>query len=110
MIYSYGLDATGSLLYLSETLSNIARQNNDVKVLVPLHVSGDGSCLVHALSRALVGREIYWHVLRKTLKQDLISNEEWYKKMLGDFVADDDWKEIINECDTNYVPRDDHLG
>ena len=39
--------------------------------LIPIHVDGDGHCLVHALSRALTGRELFWHGLRKNLYDHL---------------------------------------
>ena len=39
--------------------------------LLPIHVDGDGHCLVHALSRALTGRELFWHSLRKNLYDHL---------------------------------------
>lgn len=47
-------------------------------VLVPLHADGDGHCLVHAVSRALVGRELFWHPLRSALKQHLIKHIDEY--------------------------------
>lgn len=47
--------------------------------LVPLHVDGDGHCLVHAVSRALVGRELFWHPLRVGLKHHFITNIDKYK-------------------------------
>jgi len=39
--------------------------------IIPIHADGDGHCLVHALSRALIGRELFWHSLRKNLQDHL---------------------------------------
>lgn len=104
------MDSSGSCTYLSKTLSLITEMNGGETVLAPLHVGGDGNCLVHAVSRALVGREIFWHPLREQLRRHFTSNEEWYKKTIGEFIADDDFQEIVKECDTSYLPRDDRLG
>jgi hypothetical protein len=46
---------------------------------VPLHADGDGHCLVHAVSRALTGRELFWHPLRVGLKQHFDLNIDKYK-------------------------------
>lgn len=34
---------------------------------MPIHADGDGHCLVHAISRCLVGRELFWHALRTNM-------------------------------------------
>ena len=36
-------------------------------IIVHIHV-GDGHCLVHAVSRCLVGRELFWHALRVNMQ------------------------------------------
>ena len=54
---------------------------------------------VHAVSRALVGREIFWHALRENLKQHFRSNLGRYQELLSDFVDLDEWDDIIAECD-----------
>lgn len=51
--------------------------------LVPIHADGDGHCLVHAVSRALIGWELFWHPLRVNLKQHLQDNIEKYKMQFG---------------------------
>ena len=53
--------------------------------LIPLHVDGDGHCLVHAVSRAIVGRELFWHALRTGLKLHLKENLPQYK--VSDILA-----------------------
>ncbi|KAL8614225.1 hypothetical protein ACOMHN_026442 [Nucella lapillus] len=105
-ITGYGRDRSGGGEYLSDTL-NVARDRNDGEDrLIPIHADGDGHCLVHAISRALVGRELFWHPLRLNLMRHLQSNLERYKELLKDFVDVDEWEDIINECQPNFVPKD----
>ena len=52
---------------------------NDV---VPLKTTGDGNCLLHAVSRALWGVEIYYDVLRRLMANELRSNQDWYRKIV----------------------------
>jgi len=49
------------------------------EVLVPIHADADGHCLVHAVSRALVGRELFWHPLRTHLKRHIHEHKDTYK-------------------------------
>lgn len=105
-IIGYGRDQTGSGAYLADTLKLLAPYNDNREVLVPLHVDGDGHCLVHAVSRALVGRELFWHPLRNGLKHHFVNNIEKYKELLGDFINASEWPCIIAECDADYVPVD----
>ena len=42
----YGKDRSGSLLYLHDTLEDIKRANKSQECLIPVHVDGDGHCLV----------------------------------------------------------------
>ncbi|XP_077580982.1 deubiquitinating protein VCPIP1 [Stigmatopora nigra] len=100
----YGKDRSGSLLYLHDTLEEIKRANGDRECLIPVHVDGDGHCLVHAVSRALVGRELFWHALRENLKHNFQQNLERYKALFQDFVDAAEWEDIINECDPLFVP------
>ena len=51
----------------------------DREALVPIHADADGHCLVHAVSRALVGRELFWHPLRTHLKRHIYENKHKYK-------------------------------
>lgn len=78
-IHGYGKDITGSIDYLSETLKQIIDHNGGEERLIPIHSDGDGHCLVHAISRALVGRELFWHPLRCCLKQHFKTNLDNYK-------------------------------
>lgn len=103
-VIGYGRDRSGSLQYLADTLHDIAVFNNDETRLVPIHADGDGHCLVHAISRALVGRELFWHALRVNLGQHLCDNIGKYKQLFQNFVDANEWDDIINECDPYYIP------
>uniref|UniRef100_A0A8C5PTD0 Deubiquitinating protein VCPIP1 n=1 Tax=Leptobrachium leishanense TaxID=445787 RepID=A0A8C5PTD0_9ANUR len=100
----YGKDRSGSLLYLADTLENIKKANNSQECFIPVHVDGDGHCLVHAVSRALVGRELFWHALRENLKKHLKDNLDRYKALFHDFIDVAEWEDIINECDPLFIP------
>lgn len=99
----YGRDNTGSLGYLNDTLGSI-EQANGGNCLIPLHSDGDGHCLVHAISRAVVGRELLWHSLRQNLKDHLQQENMKYLKLFIDFIDSEEWDEIIKEADPNYHP------
>ncbi|XP_045416523.1 deubiquitinating protein VCPIP1 [Lemur catta] len=100
----YGKDRSGSLLYLHDTLEDIKRANKSQECLIPVHVDGDGHCLVHAVSRALVGRELFWHALRENLKQHFQEHLAQYQALFHDFIDAAEWEDIINECDPLFVP------
>ncbi|XP_070603972.1 deubiquitinating protein VCPIP1 [Erythrolamprus reginae] len=100
----YGKDRSGSLLYLQDTLEDIKKANNSQECLIPVHVDGDGHCLVHAISRALVGRELFWHALRENLKKHFMENLSRYKALFHDFIDAVEWEDIINECDPLFIP------
>jgi len=100
----YGRDRSGSLAYLHDTLEEVKKANGGGECLVPVHVDGDGHCLVHAVSRALVGRELFWHPLRENLKQNFKQNLDCYKALFQDFIDAAEWEDIINECDPLFVP------
>ena len=103
-IIGYGRDRSGSLQYLADTLNDITAFNNDETRLIPIHADGDGHCLVHAISRALVGRELFWHALRVNLGQHIRENIDKYKALFQNFVDSSEWDDIINECDPYYIP------
>ena len=56
--------------------------------LLPIHVDGDGHCLVHAISRALTGRELFWHPLRKNLFEHLKKRLSSYIVGAATFIVD----------------------
>ncbi|XP_030630320.1 deubiquitinating protein VCIP135 [Chanos chanos] len=100
----YGKDRSGSLIYLHDTLEEVKKANSNKECLIPVHVDGDGHCLVHAVSRALVGRELFWHALRENLKLNFKQNLDRYKALFQDFIDTAEWEDIINECDPLFVP------
>jgi len=101
----FGRDPSANA-YLSETLGLLLPYNDNKPSLVPLHADGDGHCLVHAVSRALTGRELFWHPLRIGLKQHFITNIDMYKSLLGNFIHESEWPCIIEECEPDYKPPD----
>ncbi|XP_054279819.1 deubiquitinating protein VCPIP1-like [Macrosteles quadrilineatus] len=105
-ISGYGRDESGSASYLADTLALLLPYNENIDTLVPLHADGDGHCLVHAVSRALVGRELFWHPLRVNLKKHFKDHLDTYEKLLGDFVNKSEWSRIIEECDPNFASPD----
>lgn len=103
-IDGYGKDKTGSLNYLRATLELIDEANEYKSCLVPLHSDGDGHCLVHAISKAVVGRELLWHSLRENLRNHLEAENKKYQALFRDFIGNDEWKDIIDEADPNFHP------
>ncbi|KAI8501465.1 Deubiquitinating protein VCIP135 [Branchiostoma belcheri] len=105
-IVGYGRDRSGSMQYLHDTLDAMKKVNDKEERLIPIHADGDGHCLVHAISRALVGRELFWHALRENLKAHFIKNLDQYKALFHDFIDSSEWDDIIEECDPDFTPRD----
>lgn len=65
--------------YLADTLAKISECNGGAAgVLSPFKVEGDGSCMFHAVSRALFGSETFYHVLRRKCAEELEANKAWY--------------------------------
>lgn len=108
-VAGYGRDVSGSLTYLRGTLALVRAHNDGEDRLLPVHVDGDGHCLVHAVSRALVGRELFWHPLRCHLKRHLEEHLAKYKELLKDFVDEEEWPAIIAECDPDFLPPEGEL-
>lgn len=101
-IPGYGKDI--AVDYLQGTLNEIAKVNNGEERLIPIHADGDGHCLLHAISRALVGHELFWHPLLTNLNLHFINRQEDYKNLFIDFIESSEWKDIIAECDPDFVP------
>lgn len=108
-IVGYGRDISGSVQYLSGTLELVKDYNDGEERLIPVHADGDGHCLVHAVSRALIGRELFWHPLRCNLKRHFEENLQNYKELLKEFIDEREWDAIIAECDPDFVPSDGEL-
>lgn len=105
-VLGYGLDRSGSQTYLKDTLSQLCEVNGRQNCLVPLHADGDGHCLVHAISRCLVGRELFWHALRSNLHAHLTSNRERYRNLFKDFYSPEEWEGLIAEAGPDWKPPD----
>jgi len=103
LIPGYGKDTAKS--YLQDTLMEIGKFNDGEECLIPIHADGDGHCLLHALSRALVGHELFWHPLLTNLKLHFTKRQEDYQNLFCDFIEISEWKDIIAECDPNFVPN-----
>ena len=101
----YGRDRSGSVRYLSDILQRLRVSNENKTGLVPLHADGDGHCLVHAISRCLVGRELFWHALRCGLYTHLTANIDRYKEMFKDFYEEEEWDKIIAEAAPDFQPK-----
>ena len=105
-VLGYGRDQTGSEFYLGSMLKKVHQFNKVSESLVPIHADGDGHCLVHAISRAIVGRQLFWHALRCNLKHHFEKNLEIYSEMFSNFMEKSEWRRIIAECEPDYSPLD----
>ena len=105
-VAGYGRDKSGSQKYLRDTLYQVKLANNNTECLVPVHADGDGHCLVHAISRCLVGRELFWHALRTNLHHHLASNLDRYKEIFKEFYSEEEWSDIIDEAGPDFHPPD----
>ncbi len=105
-VLGYGLDRSGSQLYLKDIMSRIQEVNGGVENLVPLHADGDGHCLVHAISRCLVGRELFWHALRSNLHSHLSTYRGRYTELFRDFYSPEEWEGLIAEAAPDWKPPD----
>ena len=103
-VLGYGLDRSGSQSYLKDTLAQLRAGGQEP--LVPLHADGDGHCLVHAISRCLVGRELFWHALRSNLHAHLTSNHQRYRSQFQDFYSPEEWEGLIAEAGPDWKPPD----
>ena len=101
----YGRDRSGSVRYLSDILQRLRAANDGKTGLVPLHADGDGHCLVHAISRCLVGRELFWHALRCGLYSHLTTNIDRYKATFKEFYEEEEWEKIIEEAAPDFQPK-----
>lgn len=108
-VIDYGRDISGSATYLADTQKLIKAYNDGKEHLIPIHADGDGHCLVHAISRALVGRELFWHPLRVNLKNHFQKNLPEYKELFKEFIDKSEWQDIIDECDPDFQPPDGEL-
>ena len=62
--------------------------------LVPVHTLSDGSCLPHAVSRSLMGKEIFYDALRLSLQGELEAHAGWYAEHLNTgalWMGEEEW-------------------
>lgn len=103
----YGRDRSGSVRYLEGVLDKLRQANSSKQeVLIPVHADGDGHCLVHAISRCIVGRELFWHALRVNLHRHLTTMKAEYQEMFKEFYSEEEWPDIIEEADPSYQPKE----
>ena len=102
----YGVDGSASE-YLKATLEEIRLFNKKGDYpIVPLHVAGDGYCLMHAISRCLVGRELFWHPLIRNVNQNMRNHQQQYESLLCRFYSAEDIDQFIRETCPDYQPED----
>jgi hypothetical protein len=83
------------LSYLGDLLDN--------QSLVPFQSEGDGNCLLHAVCKAVNGKDANYQELREEMAKELVENELWYRFHL-DF-DDTRWAESLEMArgDGNYL-------
>lgn len=103
---NYGIDK-GAVRYLSETLESIRSFNSAEEYpIVPLYVPGDGNCLLHAISRCLVGREIFSDALIKNMNRDMWQRITEYQEIMGEhFCSEHEFLQSIHEVSDDYKPE-----
>jgi len=68
-----------------------------LSVLVPLKTTGDGNCLLHAVSRFMFGLEVYYELLRAKMFEELTTHVDWYRSIAPQF-AEEDWERIFRHA------------
>eukprot|EP00047_Mylnosiga_fluctuans_P022741 m.125152 g.125152 ORF g.125152 m.125152 type:complete len:1517 (-) comp9369_c0_seq1:56-4606(-) len=100
-VLGYGIDARATS-YLSVTLSAIRASNGHLDIVAALYDDGDGHCLVHSLSRSLVGKTIYWHALRLDMFRTLRAELDRFRERVPQIV----WEDVMEEASPMYVSPD----
>lgn len=67
-------------------------------------VPGDGNCLAHAMSKAMVGVELLYHALRQEVQDELRTHKEWYRQKIFPFYDDDTAYEVLEGAAREAVP------
>lgn len=80
--------------YLADTIFEYAEHQN--VCVFPLNTTGDGSCLLHAVSRGVWGIELFSDILRVSVALEIENNREWYIK----YVGEADWKQALMQAKT----------
>eukprot|EP00850_Spirogloea_muscicola_P008917 SM000049S16688 [mRNA] locus=s49:35564:38839:- [translate_table: standard] len=74
--YEDEVDA-GAAVYLAGVIA--ATQLEQGVLVLPLATTGDGSCLLHAVSRGIWGVELFSDHLREQLAEELTDHSTWYE-------------------------------
>jgi hypothetical protein len=85
------LEDADAHMFLFEPLSTMRAMGID---LAPMKTKGDGNCLVNAVSRCLVGHEIFNDALRTAMHRELCTHREFYALARAGF--DDEEGSILN--------------
>lgn len=67
-------------------------------------VPGDGNCLAHAMSKAMVGVELLYHALRQEVQDELRTHREWYRRQIFPFYDDETAYEVLESAAREAVP------
>lgn len=98
----FGQDSSGAASYLQSLLECVRDCNQGQAQLAVLHAEGDGYCLVHAISRAIVGREFFWHTLCSALHLHLTQHQAEYLQRYEGFFGCD-WTDIVREASPDFT-------
>ena len=79
----------------ADYLPEVVKTHFNKKTVVPLRTTGDGNCLLNAVSRAIFGVEIYWELLRTLVVDELKNNFDWYKESTE--IEKDEWDKALTE-------------
>jgi len=79
----------------ADYLPEVIRLHFNKRAVVPLRTTGDGNCLLNAVSRAIFGVEIYWELLRTLVVEELKGNFDWYKESTE--IEKDEWDKALAE-------------
>jgi len=78
--------------YLASLRDRILQEQNHF--VLPLNTTGDGSCLLHACSRAIWGVELFSGLLRQKVAEELEENKSWYVERVGE----GDWQTGVTQA------------
>mmetsp|Transcript_142728 Transcript_142728/g.248899 ORF Transcript_142728/g.248899 Transcript_142728/m.248899 type:complete len:891 (-) Transcript_142728:154-2826(-) len=94
---SEALTDKGAQVYLQDVLKTLPGFH-------AIDVDGDGNCLVHALSRCMCGIEVLYSSLRSDLREELLTNIEFYMDALGEWYDEDTLQAELLEAAEEAAP------
>eukprot|EP01102_Stenamoeba_stenopodia_P019458 TRINITY_DN7357_c0_g1_i1.p1 TRINITY_DN7357_c0_g1~~TRINITY_DN7357_c0_g1_i1.p1 ORF type:complete len:707 (+),score=140.41 TRINITY_DN7357_c0_g1_i1:242-2362(+) len=80
----------------ADYLPEVVKSQFNKRAVVPLRTTGDGNCLLNAVSRAIFGVEVYWELLRALVVEELKNNFDWYKESTE--IEKDEWDKALAEA------------